>query len=74
MRKICFNIILLSATQCADRDTQASQWTTAGTVRRQRLWNKFGSVLKELACPVIIDPLAMLGFLDTGGTDEAQAI
>ena len=27
-----------------------------------------------LACPVIIGPLAMLGFLDTGGTDERQAI
>ena len=29
----------------------------------------------DLACPVIIEPLAVLGFLDTGGrTDERQAI
>ena len=27
-----------------------------------------------LASPVIIGPLAMLGFLDIGGTDERQAI
>jgi hypothetical protein len=27
-----------------------------------------------VACPVIIGPLVMLGFLDTGGTDEGQAI
>jgi len=27
-----------------------------------------------LASPVIIGPVAMLGFLDTGGTDEGQAI
>ena len=29
---------------------------------------------RYLACPVKIDPLAVLGFLDTGGTDERQAI
>ena len=28
----------------------------------------------ELASPVIIGPVAMLGFLDNGGTDEGQAI
>ena len=27
-----------------------------------------------LACPVIIGPLMLLGFLDSGGTDERQAI
>ena len=27
-----------------------------------------------LASPVIIGPFAMLGFLDTGGTEEGQAI
>ena len=33
-----------------------------------------GGIEKGLASPVIIGPVAMLGFLDNGGTDEGQAI
>jgi len=42
---------------------------TVGDARQYRTSRQMA-----VACPVIIGPLAMLGFLDTGGTDERQAI
>lgn len=36
--------------------------------------NVYGTRRTQVACPDIIDPLALLGFVDTEGPDERQAI